>query len=190
MKNRKQKNVFYICAVALALNGCNTLRFQEPIEGERAKVRFVTTTKDVTVLRAYNDVSCSGQSEVEWMRLREGPLLNNIPKTLGLPLNSYHKNAFKEVFVPANKDINAMFVGEQVTGSRIDSCGVPFSYNFKDGKSYEVKFNWQTSVCSVDISEMVNTTGSWQLNQLQSFDSQINDKNQGCMQQFKKIRLF
>lgn len=189
MKNKKLINILCIYCAAVALSGCNTLKYQEPVEGAKAKVRFVATSKEVSVLRSYTDANCS-QGEVEWMRLREGPLLNSTPKTLDLPLNNYHKNAFKEVVVPADKEITAMFVGAQTSPAAIYSCGVPFSYRFKDGKSYEVKFNWQTTSCSVTLSEISNDSGTWLLKPLQVFNNQLNETNQGCMQQFKKTRLY
>ena len=48
-----------LAAVLLSLMGCASLSYQEPQQGSRARVRFVTTSTAPTVLRAYDDAGCT-----------------------------------------------------------------------------------------------------------------------------------
>lgn len=186
------KNTFLMFAV-LCLTGCATLGYQEPMAGPRARVRFVTTSNEVTVLRAYDDANCT-QNESEWMRLRVGVFLNSSPKTLGMPLWNYHKNSAKEVFVEANKQITAMFFSSEtkVTGmmTTYQFCATPFSYSFSENNDYEVKFLWNPRQCQVTISEFVRNGESWSLSEVARFDNKVNESNRGCLEQFKKLRLY
>ena len=132
-----------IFACLQLLSACETLSYKEPLEGARAKVRFATTGKEATVLRAYTDENCE-KNEQDWMRLRDGPMMNNRPKSLDLPLNNFSANAAKEVYVEAGKQINMLFVGVEAAGGRVYSCGTPFHYTFAENKIYEVKYNWDS----------------------------------------------
>jgi hypothetical protein len=176
------------------LIGCAGLSYQEPLTGPRARVRFVTDTRDLTILRTYDDVGCT-QNETEWMRLRVGPYLTSTRKTLGMPLAKYHENAFKEVFVEAKKQINGLIIGSEVPFSiyflTTYYCGVPFFYTFAENKDYEVSFRWDREQCSATISEItVDDGGSYTLSEIAKFDNQIHESNKGCMTQLKKRRLY
>lgn len=49
-----------VTVMVLILAGCiGTLTYEEPDSGPRARVRFVTSTERVTVLRSYADTQCS-----------------------------------------------------------------------------------------------------------------------------------
>jgi hypothetical protein len=50
--------------------------------GFRARVRFVAETKDITVLRMYDDTHCT-TNETEWMSFRDGFLLRKYAKSSG-----------------------------------------------------------------------------------------------------------
>lgn len=182
------KRIFLVLALLLS-GGCTSLSYTEPAEGPRARVRFATTTSAITVLRVYDDANCT-QNETEWMRLRAGVLMNSSPKKLGLPLWNFHENAAKEVYVRANKDVHGMFFGSQSMGTTTYSCGVPFSYNFLDNSDYEVKFIWGPSRCLVSISQITGAGSDASLKLVAMQDNRVTDSNRGCMDQFKKQRLY
>jgi hypothetical protein len=177
------KNALRIVAALAGLTGCATLRYHEPTHGPRARVRFVAHSDEVTVLRAYDDARCR-RNETEWMRLREGFLVNDAPKTLGMPLWSFHANAAKEVFVEANKPLTAMFVGSRTDhfGAAPRSCATPFSYAFAEGADYEVGFRLAANECEVTISQLVRSADGWARSRLGRFGSQVNDANRECLQ--------
>jgi hypothetical protein len=128
------------------------------------------------------------------MRLRIGYLLNSAPKTLGMPLWNYNKNAAKEVYVAAGKPIHAMFIGSETTysalGSKVHSCGAPFSFTFAENNNYEVTFQWSPENCEVIVSQIVQTENNWSLSELARFDNKVNEWNRSCLTQFKKMRLY
>jgi hypothetical protein len=185
------KHIFIVFVIAL-LTACTLLKYQEPTQGPRARVRFVTNTSEITVLRTYDDVNCT-VNESEWMRLRDGPFFHGSPKTLGLPLWSYHRNAAKEVYVEANKQINGMFFGEDVDHMvlyrALYQCGVPFYFSFKENTDYEVKFHWSRTQCTAAVSQFVRNGENWSLLELARFDNQINDSNRGCLTQLRRWRF-
>jgi hypothetical protein len=144
-----------VAVVVLILAGCiSMLTYNEPDSGPRARVRFVTSTGMVTVLRSYADAQCS-QGEAEMMRLRRGVLLNSAPKRLGMPLWAYDDNAAKEVYVSAATTFHGMFQSAGRTsplGGR-KRCGIPFSIDLGTGQDYEFYFDYER--CSLVASEIV-----------------------------------
>lgn len=168
---------------------CETLSYKEPLEGSRARVRFVTTTKGVTVLRAYADNNCS-EDEAEWMRLADGYFVNSNPRVLGLPLNTYHENAAKEVYIVANRQINGLFTGNQKIDRKYPYvCGVSFHFTFIENRDYEVKFIANEGPCKVIISEIKRKGLDWSLLEVKYFMG-IKEENKGCLEQSQKIRLY
>jgi hypothetical protein len=117
-------------------------------------------------------------------------MMNNPPKSLGLPLNSFSVNAAKEVYVEAGKQINMLFVGVEAANGRVYSCGTPLHFTFAENKAYEVKYNWDPVNCSIIVSEIANQSGQWALVKVATFTNQVNEKNKGCVAQFKKSRLY
>ncbi|CZF81822.1 hypothetical protein GCE9029_02849 [Grimontia celer] len=89
---------FKILSLVLAgmtFSGCSTISYEEPTEGPLAKVRFSTDFESIVHVSGYKNLNCEGESE--WMRLRNGFLLNSSPKTLNIPLSDdLHENSFKE----------------------------------------------------------------------------------------------
>jgi hypothetical protein len=184
------------------LAGCAGLSYQEPLTGPRARVRFVTDTKEITVLRAYDDIACT-QNETEWMRLRNGPLITSSRKTLGIPLWKYNDNAAKEVYVEASRQFNWLFMSEDSTIQfspvmlagvlpvLIRGCGVPFSYTFSENKDYEVSLRWDRTDCRVVVSEVIaDPTGDPALSEVASFGNRLTEANKTCLDQLKKKRLY
>jgi hypothetical protein len=123
--------------------GCSTIRYTEPTTGPAARVRFAADTKSVTVVWGYKTENC--ENEEEWMRLRNGPLVNSSPKTLGMPLWNHHKNSAKEFYVSTERPLILMFKGSETIVEIIRVwtylCAVPIIYQLQE-KDYEVSFNW------------------------------------------------
>jgi hypothetical protein len=181
----------FTIAVSLSVAACSTLTYQEPTSGQRARVRFVTDSDSsvVSVLRTYSDENCAN-NEADWMKLRNGQLLNSSPRRLGIPLWSYHENAGKEVYVEANKEIHGLFHGNEIFGGGTYSCGVPFSSSFKEHSDYEVRFKWAPKACRVTISQVVSSPKGFELRELATFSNQATEVNKGCLAAFRKLRLY
>ena len=210
--------LYVVVIISVVLTGCESLLYKEPMAGPQARVRFVTETEGVTVLRVYNDTHCT-TNETEWMRLRDGFVLRSTPKVLGMPLWKYHKNAAKEVFVEANKLLNGLFTGSEtvwVLGSAEGStqsdslftrtewrptivgiregtdyhCATPFSFRFSESEDYEVTFRWDRGNCSVVISQFAVNNDGPSLLEVARFDNRVSESNNGCLAAFRKSRLY
>jgi hypothetical protein len=172
--------------------GCSSIRYTEPTTGPTARVRFAVDTESVTVVWGYKTENC--ENEEEWMRLRNGPLVNSSPKTLGMPLWNYHKNAAKEFYVSTERPLIVIFKGSEtsfeIRGVVTYLCAVPIIYQFED-KDYEVSFNWHKKQCTVDVFEIVKTeSGAHEKRLLKAFDNKVRFNNADCMKAFKKLRLY
>jgi hypothetical protein len=208
--------LYAVIIISVVVTGCQSLRYEEPMAGPRARVRFVAETKSPTVLRMYDDTHCT-LNETEWMCLRNGFVFGSEPKVLGLPLWSYHKNAAKEVFVEANKPLHGVFFGSETVygwwgsyGSTqsIDRfalktevpksglsvtryyCAAPFSFRFSEGEDYEVTFRWDRDQCAVVISQFAGTTEVPSLLEVARFDNRVTESNNGCLTAWRKLRLY
>jgi hypothetical protein len=171
-----------------SLVGCASLSYQEPLQGPRARVRFVTTSTAPTVLRAYDDANCA-QNESEWMRLREGPLVNSQPKKLGMPMWNHHENAAKEVYVDASRPMHGMFFGQEPVGiGLIHACAVPFSFSFAENRDYEVKYHFIPKQCHVTISSIAPNGDGWVYKTAAKFGNRATEMTQGCDPVFRRLR--
>ncbi|MGP1715862.1 MAG: hypothetical protein ACTS9Y_01670 [Methylophilus sp.] len=183
-------NLFLIL-LTFALAGCQSLSYQEPTSGDRARVRFATNTESITVLYGYEDAACT-INEQEWIKLRTGVLVNSNPKSLGIPLNHHNKNAAKEVFVTTNKPLHFLFRGAVISRpigkDNIRYCGNAFSYQFEKDKDYEVFFDWdeQEDSCKTTISHIVANPETITL--MQSSSAADLDKNLECYESLIKGR--
>ena len=179
--------------VCLALAGCSSLSYQEPVSGERARVRFATRVEKVVVVRGYEDASCS-VNEQEWMRLRAGFFFNSKPKRMGMPLWRFHENGAKELYVDSTRPFYGLIVGadSEVRYPNITtySCGVPLSFQFKAGSDYEVEYSMERYACQVSISQIIGTPGSESLARLATFTHQTEGEAAKCVDAFKKRRLY
>lgn len=180
---------FLSITLPIFASACSTLSYQEPAAGPRARVRFVTDSNEISVLRTYGDKNCSTH-ESEWIRLRNGMLINSSPKRLGMPLWNYHDNAAKEVYVEANKQIYALFQGGETTSVKVYLCGTPFWYSFDDGADYEVRFKWAPQECRVTVARIADGPTGPELREQAAFSNQLNEENKGCLAAFKKPRLY
>lgn len=190
-----------ILLFSTSLIGCQTLSYQEPVIGDRARVRFATNTNSISILYGYDDASCS-TNEQEWMRLRTGVLVNSSPKLLNIPFNKHSKNAAKEVYVQAGKELHFLYSGESggavaVTAEymylfALKTCGNSFSYKFEKNKDYEVFFNWDESNrlgCKTTISE-IDINSSNEIEVIKSFDVYDLDQNSSCYESLIKTRFY
>ena len=178
-----------LLALAPVLAACSTLNYQEPTSGPRARVRFVTDTTDITVVRSYGDLDCS-TDEQEWMRLRKGVLLNSSPKQLGIPLWPNEPNAAKEVYVQAGKPLSVMFYGSERVGTTLHTCGVPIFFTFEEGRDYEVRYHQLSPQCDVSVSQVVGDPAGAVKKRLAEFSNRVTAQNTGCLAAFKKTRLY
>lgn len=169
-----------ILIMILLISGCTSFIYKEPTQGSRAQVRFVTTSAMYTTFRVYKDSNCSGNEE-EWMSLKNGFSPENTPKISNVPLSSHDKNAAKEVYVAANKNINAIFFGGRVisTTSYV-LCGVPFDYRFLENKVYEVRFDTDSTQCLVTVSELSQIDGKLETTILKNFNTRETQTSSGC----------
>jgi hypothetical protein len=179
--------VFFLFSI-----GCSTIRYTEPATGPKARVRFVTDTESVTVVWGYKTENC--ENEEEWMRLRNGPLINSSPKKLGIPLWNYHENSAKEFYVSTERPLILMFKGSEtvvkISEVRTYFCAVPIIYKLQE-KNYEVSFNLHKKQCTVDVFEIVKTeSGAFEKRLLKTFDNEVRFNNADCMKAFKKLRLY
>lgn len=187
MKNSIKKSI--IISGILCITACSTLKYQEPRTGPLARVRFATDSNQISILRTYEDKSCS-INETEWLRIRNGYVINSTPKKLGMALWSYHDNAAKEILVDANREIYGLFQGSEVEGNAIYTCGTPFSYSFQENLDYEVFFKWSNKECRVTIAKIIDSPIGFQKQRLAEFSNKINDENKGCLESFEKPRLY
>jgi len=183
-KNMNQKITALVC---LALAGCSSLSYQEPVSGERARVRFATRTDNVVLVRGYDDASCS-VNEQEWMRLRNGTFLNSSPKRMGMPLWRFHQNGAKELYVDATRPFHGL-----ITSGESDSqyqfsisyrCGVALSFQFKPGLDYEVEYVYDRHACKVSVSQITGPVRSETLTPLATFTNRADTQHAGCLRDF------
>jgi hypothetical protein len=176
-----------------ALTGCTTLSYKEPKNGPTARVRFVTDISKITVVRGYDNSNCGG-NEKEWMRLRDGELLNNEPKRLGIALWDFHKNAAKEVLVDTSNQSTFLISSVMEQGSayrrKLFSCGVPVSLHFQPGKDYEIAFHMSFQGCSADVSQISLLNGVPARTNITTFENQVSSANAACLDRFKTRRLY
>lgn len=175
--------------LTLVITGCSTVTYEEPKSGPTARVRFVTETSDVAVVRGYKSTKCEG--EYEMMRLRNGFLLNSSPKRMGIPLWDYHKNAAKEFFIPASTPQIFMLEGSKTIGNRINRCATFVRQTFEEGKDYEIKLH-DAFNCKVIVSEIqTNTSGNVEKILLQKKDNRLSpDFTDSCLEKFHQRRLY
>ena len=176
----------------LALSACNTLSYTEPTSGERARVRFATTSSSITVLFSYDDAQCQA-NEQEMMRLRDGFLINASPKRVGMPLWEFNDNAAKEVYVSASRPFNAMIKAQTQKGAGYNgtylyqewtSCAVPFSIALQPDHDYELKLD--EGQCALVASELIRAGDGYTRTPVAV---QVN-KNEGCRAAFDKTRVY
>lgn len=111
------------------------------------------------------------------------------PKRLGIALWTYTDSSAKEIYVPANQVINAMFFGQGTYGRTSQSCAVPFSYTFSAGKDYEIFFDFNRVGCAVIAAEIVDNSPP-EKKITATFLNRASAENTACMDAFKKIRMY
>ena len=181
-----------VSLLSLAVCGCAapSLTYVEPLDGDRARVRFSTVTTGVTVVRAYDDPGCAS-NEKEWMRLiaGESPVIKSTPKRLGMPGWYQHTNAAKEVYVDASKPLTFLFAGNETRGATAYRCGVPLTFKFEKGRDYQLAYHMAPPTqCFVIVSEVNEDASGPTSTVLERFGNHIRPEAEMCLQQFKKQR--
>lgn len=180
---------FWMLVLTFFCMSCSTIKYEEPQGGDHSRVRFASDSEGVLVVRAYQNAECEG--EQEWMRLRKGFLINSSPKSLGMPLADFHKNAFKEFYVnPADKKV-LMFVDSMQIGNTMYSCGVPISLSFLEpNKDYEIKFVGGGYACALEVNEIRLDSSTASRIPMKKYLSNTEKFGENCETMFKKQRLF
>lgn len=177
--------------VLLATYACSTINYTEPQTGDLSRVRFASYESKPVVIRAYETKDCKG--EREWMTLRNGTLINSNPKSLGIPLGNFNKNAFKEFNVQVGSEKVIMFVGSSAVGNSVFTCGVPLSLSFLEkNKDYELLFQMGLNSCFVVSSEIIKEpSGQFKKNKIKAYSNKNQEGfGEECIKQFHKFRLF
>jgi len=173
-----------VCVVSLMVS--YLLQGRESVAGNEARVRFVTTG-NLTILRKYDDDECK-KGEQELARLRNGFLLANPGPPLqkiGMPLWEFHENAATELPVATGKRFHGMFYSYK--GDL--KCGIPFSFDFREGRDYEVVYDFPNIVakCAVKIFLLEGNKASVR----RTVQPVLPHRNpEACRHAFDKPRLF
>jgi hypothetical protein len=186
-------NLKILCSILFAIVfavGCSTISYDEPTTGDLSRVRFATNETSVVIVRAYENADCAG--EKEWMRLRNGVLMNSTPKSLNMPLGNYDKNAAKEFYVPAKQEKVLMFVETGPKGDVVATCGVPLNISFLEKNTdYEFLYTLRGDGCSVDVAKLVkNASGAVRKETYKRFTNTRVGFGDACVEKFKKLRLY
>ena len=179
----------FIVFLPVFLIACASQLYKEPVDGPVARVRFTTNIDAPTVVYTYADAACTAD-EQEWMRLKNGLLLNSSPKRLGLPLWNHHDNAAKEVYVSTKVTRSYLITGTSRYYTKEIACGVAFRPDFAPGKDYEVAYIWAPERCDVHVYELEKSGASARRIEIVSFDNRVSKENSECLTQFKKRRLY
>ena len=174
-----------VCVLSLMVS-C-LLQGQQCFAGDEARVRFVTTADSLTLLHRYDDDECKN-GEQELARLKNGFLLVNPGpslKKIGMPLWAFHDNAATELPVAAGKRFHGLFYAWR----RNVKCGIPFSFDFKAGRDYEVVYDFPgpTANCTAKIFVLEGSKGSVRRT-IQPVAPHRNPE--ACRPAFSRMRLF
>ncbi|MDD9173482.1 hypothetical protein PVK63_01255 [Aliivibrio sp. S2TY2] len=174
----------------MSISGCSTINYIEPTEGPLAKVRFSTDFEDIVVLWGYKDSNCNGESE--WMRLKNGYLMNSSPKSLDIPLSEdLHKNAYKEFLLPSNVEHVFMFKSAYLSGTAEYSCAVPVKMKFNKDEMYEVSYQHTGLTCTAEVSRIHKTSeGKIRREAVKVFNNYTYGFGEKCKEAFEKSRLY
>lgn len=173
------------CGFFALLSGCTMLAYEEPLSGDRARVRFASESPAVTILSSYEGEGCAGE-EKEMLRVRDGLILFSKKKKLGIPLNDHRISAYKEVYISTDEPLHAMFFGSRAKGGMVTFCAVPFSVQFEADHDYEVLFDLrkEDQMCMATVSQIVNVGGKWEKQGIHGFNSTFREEQEGCREIF------
>ncbi|MCB1192218.1 MAG: hypothetical protein H7A23_24135 [Leptospiraceae bacterium] len=174
---------------------CSTIfiHYKEPLQGKRARVRFVTNSRGTAIVSIYKNEKCDG-----WMNSQSSFLVKSInknSKSLGIPRtlsgtydSSGYENGFKEFYVSANSEKYFMFFGGGIgKGSKsFYTCVVPIRYSFQENQDYELSYisdysNYNIS-CGVRLRKIIQTDDNMYESKLIKTFPQTDKKtlNNGC----------
>lgn len=191
---KKITSLLLMALPVVLITGCSTITYEEPKSGPVARVRFVTNTRSMMVVRGYKSTECDDEHEM--MRLRNGFLLISDPKRLGIPLWDFHDNAAKEFFIPADVPQTYLFKVVEREGRMITKCGVFLKQTFEKNKDYELNYHLNGIGCRIDVYELKRNQSNINSEKvekvlLQSQNHTLSsDFSPSCMTRFKQIRLY
>ena len=188
-------------AVAAMLSSCastglTTIK-SEP--NESARVRFVAGDNIVGTtfsaapyisVRMFDDVSCSEEKTVA--KLTNGPFAGAKQLSLSMPLNTFHKNASAEMYLPGDRDTTFLIEIAYVSGTTSYKCGVLTTVRFRTGSDYELatrQFVPASKQCFVDFYEILPQGPSERL-LLDTFDNSVTNSSDDCDHAFRKMRWY
>ena len=109
-----------------------------------------------------------------------------------MPLSDgMHKNAYKEILMPANQDLTFMFNGAVSIGPSTYKCDVPVRVNVEENKNYEFNFRYFRSYCYVSFEQIdKNENGQYMKRIIKKFTNKMDSFNDECIKKFKSVRWF
>lgn len=187
-------------AGALLVASCASVSYTEPQDGPRARVRFavgeavsrdgaVALWQENAVVYGFSDAECSNGDH--WMNLLDGFLVNSDPRSLNMPLWSYHQNAAKEFYVSAAQPVTVMFVGDMGTFNGVSGatffCPVIVTAPLTAGADIEFVFRaYGPRVCMVEMSELVSGASGPERRTIRRFDNSAQEVSAGCIAFFNR----
>lgn len=132
--------------------------YEEPISGERAKVRFRTEIERVEIFHSDETQCPSKQNLIAILSQRATSKIPGI-SSLGMP--SYKGGsvgATTEKYVAANKPFSLAFGGSSQIwryGTKCDQ--LPFGFTPVAGENYEVTFFHEPNLCLVKVEKIVES---------------------------------
>lgn len=189
-----------LLAVVVMSAGCASVSYTEPTDGPRTRVRFavgeatnragaVALYQENAVVTGFSDDNCNNSQQ--WMSLLDGYLVNSDPRSLGIPLSNYHRNAAKEFYVSTTRPLNIMFVGDMASFNGVSQtttyCPVMISTALTPGVDYEFVYiaNGARS-CVVQMSEIVTGPAGARRNVIRTFDNGFDEVSPGCIDFFNR----
>jgi hypothetical protein len=189
-----------IMLVALTV-GCASVSYTEPADGPRTRVRFAVGEEAVptglplesenAVVYGFADANCSDGRE--WMALLNGFLVNSDPRSLGMPLADYHRNAAKEFYVSTAQPMTIMFIGGASSFNGVTTtdyyCPVLVSVPLTTGTDYEFVYRpFGNTRCAVEMNELVSGEAGPERHLVRRFENVLRGVPAGCIEFFNRVR--
>ncbi len=149
-------SVFSLLSMSFTLAACTTpMPYQEPIDGDRAKVRFRTELERVEVFHQHGN-PCQPKLRIAVLSQREKSRDPSIT-SLGMPsFRGGSINTTTEKYVTANRPLYLSFEGSSY--SYISTkCALPFGFVPEPGENYEVTFYHEPKLCLVKVEKIAES---------------------------------
>lgn len=166
-------------AMALAaltlLCSCGGIRYQEPAEGPRARVRFAVPQNIDTVglqragasVYAFDSAECTNTQF--WLQVLDGFQAGNPGQRLGIPLDEFRSAGANEVYVatvePVHLLLTSLREGNTAVSTNFATCAVFINTTLLPGHDYEFVLSRASRAinaqCRVLMSEIVAHDGGY-----------------------------